>query len=90
MPIIHEFHRNSQEKIIIQFQEYRGKEYVDIRIHYEKSLGCGTEWLPTPKGIKIKPDLLPELMKGLNKTLKQLEQVKIQPEGSQESISGRS
>ena len=67
MPKIYEFRRNNQEKIIIQIQEYKGKEYLDIRIYYDDSGGRETEWSPTPKGIKIKPELLPELLKGLEK-----------------------
>ena len=66
MSIIHEFSKNSQEKVIIQFQEYKGNEYLDIRVFYDPG-GSNAEFRATPKGLKLNPDLLPELLQGLKK-----------------------
>ena len=89
MSIIHEFNRNSQEKVRIQLQEYRGNEYVDVRIYYDNSGGRGLEWLPTQKGIKIKPDLLPELIEGLSKALRELEKAEKMHEKPQDGRSAQ-
>ena len=50
--IIGEIERSETEKIIIQVKEFRGRTYVDFRIHY---LADEDEWRPTQKGITVAP-----------------------------------
>ena len=52
--IIGEIERSETEKILIQVKEYRGRTYVDFRIHY---LADEDEWRPTQKGITVAPAL---------------------------------
>jgi hypothetical protein len=51
--IIGEIERNETEKVIVQIKEFKGKQYVDFRIHY---LADEEEWKPTRKGFTIRPD----------------------------------
>lgn len=55
--IIGEIERSETEKIIIQVKEFRGRTYVDFRIHY---LADEDEWRPTQKGITVAPALWEE------------------------------
>ncbi len=52
--IIGEVERSETEKIIIQVKEFKGRTYVDFRIHY---LADEDEWRPTQKGITVAPAL---------------------------------
>jgi len=52
--IIGEVERSDTEKIIIQVKEFKGRTYVDFRIHY---LADEDEWRPTQKGITVAPAL---------------------------------
>ena len=63
--LITEFKKNDQEMLKVQLQTFRGQEYVDVRawIHDEKS----GEWKPTPKGLTVHVELLPELIAALEK-----------------------
>ena len=53
--------KNSLEKIRIEKREYKGKEFIDMRIYYLD----GEEWKPTKKGVTFRPDRLDEVMKAL-------------------------
>ena len=55
--IIGELERSETEKIIVQVKEYRGRHYVDFRIHF---LADEDEWRPTQKGITVAPRLWEE------------------------------
>ena len=48
-----------KDKIIIALKEFKGKEYVDIRTHFESNEG---DWIPTKKGITLSPDSLDEMI----------------------------
>jgi hypothetical protein len=48
-----------KDKIIVALKEFKGKEYVDIRTHFENDNG---EWIPTKKGITLAPDNLDEMI----------------------------
>ena len=52
--IIGEVERSETEKVIIQVKEFKGRTYVDFRIHY---LADEDEWRPTQKGITVAPAL---------------------------------
>ena len=60
---VYEFQKNSQEKVIIRFSEYRGTKTIDIRAFYQ-GIGNPNEWKPSRKGICISEDLIDELIKG--------------------------
>lgn len=48
-----------KDKIIIAVKEFKGKEYIDIRTHFENDEG---DWIPTKKGITLTPDSLDEMI----------------------------
>jgi hypothetical protein len=65
--VIHSFHKNTQERVQASISTYKGREYADIRVHYQADDG---EWRPTKKGITIALDLLPDLAEALKKLRK--------------------
>ncbi len=50
--IIGEIERSETEKVIVQVKEFKGRTYVDFRIHY---LADEDEWRPTQKGVTVAP-----------------------------------
>ena len=53
-----------KDKIIIAMKEFKGKEYIDIRTHFQNDEGG---WVPTKKGITLTYDNLDEMIDILNK-----------------------
>jgi len=68
--IIHEFQKNSAEKVVVQFREFKGKKLVDLRIFY---LSDDEVWKPTPKGISLRRELVFELKEGIDKAAEEYE-----------------
>ncbi len=52
-----EMGKGPNEKIFFGVSEYKGKNYADIRIHFENDEG---EWKPTRKGLTISLDRFAE------------------------------
>ncbi len=67
--IIGELERSETEKVIIQIKEYRGRHYVDFRIHF---LADEDEWRPTQKVVTIAPRLWEEFTEHVEEADKQL------------------
>jgi hypothetical protein len=61
--MIREIRKSNSEKIVISKSVYRGRERVDIRVHYF-DVDSG-EWRPTKKGVSFQPELLEEVVGGL-------------------------
>jgi len=61
--------KNSMEEIRIALQEYEGENLIDMRVWVE----VDGEWIRTRKGLCIRLDLVPELIKALEKVKKQTE-----------------
>ena len=55
--------KNSVEEIRILWSEYKGHRYLDIRVYTE--IDGKPDRVPTKKGITLRPELIPELMKAL-------------------------
>jgi len=70
--IIHQFKKNANEKVIMKFTEFKGKELIDIRVYYLADV-LRQEWKPSKKGICISVDLLEKLKEGLDKALSELQ-----------------
>lgn len=70
---IHEFEKNTAERVRISINEYQGNRYVDIRVMYDASQDENPEWRFSPKGITVALDLLPELKKGVDMALAKVE-----------------
>jgi hypothetical protein len=58
--LVHSFPRRARELVVAALTEYKGKQYVDIRIHYEFDQGSGG-FSPTRKGITIPVERLGDL-----------------------------
>ncbi len=57
--LIGEIERNRTEKIRIELSNYRGKDFISVRIYF---LADNGEWRPTKKGVTVRPDQLDELI----------------------------
>ncbi len=70
--VVYEFEKNATEKVQIQLSSYKGSDLIDIRVYYDTD-SDEAEWRPTRKGISIRVDLLPELLEGLQRAHKKLQ-----------------
>ena len=55
--------KNSMEDIRIMWSEFKGHRYLDIRVYTE--IDGEPERKPTKKGVTLRPDLVPKLIKAL-------------------------
>ena len=53
--VVHHFQKNTLERVQACITTFKGKEYADIRVHFEADAG---EWKPTRKGITIAGTLI--------------------------------
>ncbi len=67
--LIHEFQKNALEKVRIELGSFMNKNVINIRVYY-KANETENEWRPSPKGITMVADLIPELLKGINEAYK--------------------
>lgn len=58
---VHTFDKNKKERIRIALNEYKGHQYIDIRTFYLQD----GEYKPSAKGVTLKTELYPELLKGV-------------------------
>lgn len=63
--------KNDTEEIRIEKKEYKGREYIDIRIYFKAE--DSDSMIPSKKGITINPNQLGELAKGLQGIVATLE-----------------
>lgn len=61
--VIHEFDRNSAEKIRFSLNSYQGSDYADVRIYYQTD----GEWRPTKRGVNVHIELIEDLYQGISK-----------------------
>lgn len=54
--------KNAREEIRIQWAEYKGKRFLDLRVFY---LNDEDEMVPSKKGITLKPEQVPQLAETL-------------------------
>jgi hypothetical protein len=54
--------KNARELIRIAIREFKGRRNVDLRTYF---LGSDGAFLPTSKGVSLRPDLLPAVIRGL-------------------------
>ena len=57
-----EFDRSPTEKLIIERSNYKGHDFVNLRIYY---LADEDEWRPTKKGVTIRWEQLDDVVKAL-------------------------
>jgi len=68
--IIHQFKKNANETVMVKFSEFKGKRLIDLRVFYLSEDGI---WRPTPKGISLRRELIPELKQGIDKAAEEYE-----------------
>ena len=61
--------RTATEEIQIAINEYKGKQYLDLRVYY--TTDDGLNWNPTKKGVTFSPDKLSELKTALETAMKE-------------------
>lgn len=62
-----QFNKNAMELVKINLCEYRSDLYFDVRIWVTNGLASPGEESPTKKGLRLHLELLPELIKALQK-----------------------
>ncbi|EKE04562.1 MAG: hypothetical protein ACD_20C00050G0008 [uncultured bacterium] len=62
--------RSATEEIHIQINEYKGKQYLDLRVYY--TTDDGINWNPTKKGVTFPPDKLEELKQAVEEAITEL------------------
>jgi len=67
--IIGEIERNPTERLRVSTENFKGRDYIDLRIYYEADDG---EWKPTKKGVTIAPDKAEEVIELLSKASREL------------------
>ncbi|WP_175850028.1 transcriptional coactivator p15/PC4 family protein [Burkholderia cepacia] len=55
-------HRSGSERLRVQFRQYRGREFLDVRCWYLANDG---EFHPSQKGVTLNPSQLAELVQAL-------------------------
>ena len=70
--LIDQFHKNSTELVEVHITEFRGQEYVDVRVWTLPNPADFKEQKPTKKGVCLNIDLLPRLIAALQKAEKTL------------------
>jgi hypothetical protein len=60
--VVLDIQKNATQRIRISQRWYKGREYVDIRLLVANAAG---EFVPTQKGLMVRPELLPQIIQGL-------------------------
>ena len=63
---LHSFPKNALEEVRASLTEYKGKQYIDLRVFYKAD---NDEMRPTKKGLTLSPELLPELEQAIQKLI---------------------
>jgi len=75
--LIHEFDKTSLEVVKVSLQGYKSQTYVDLRVWLKEDPREEAK-TPTKKGLTLNVELLPELIKSLQKAREVLEKEIIQ------------
>jgi hypothetical protein len=51
--------KNANERVQVELSEFKGHDLASIRVYADKG---GGDWVPTPKGITIRVEMLPGLI----------------------------
>lgn len=63
--VIAEIPKNRLDAYVVRIGEYKGHQFVDVRLWTES--GSGPEKIPTRKGVAIKPDCLRDVIAALER-----------------------
>jgi len=93
--LIDSFNKNSMEIVKVQVQDWKYVTYVDIRSWLLPNPQENGSELPTHKGLTLRAELLPELIRSLEKAQKEIEkrsenvQDRRSPGGGENTLSGK-
>lgn len=68
--IIASISRGQTEELRVAISEYKGKQYLDLRIFY--TTDDGATWNPTKKGVTVSPDNLQQFKEAIEEAQNQL------------------
>ena len=72
-----EVRKNKTAKVVVTTNEYRGHKFVDLRVFFTNDGDAeNATYMPTRKGLTIKPEMTKELIEHLLKATKQIEKEK--------------
>jgi hypothetical protein len=71
--LVARFDKNSAEEIQVHLVEWKGQQYVDIRLWYKPEPGVDRGLHPSTKGIRLNVELLSELRKAIDKVIAEIE-----------------
>ncbi len=75
--IVKDIEKNANNKIRISITEFKGNNYIDVRVYYEDDAG---EYKPTKKGVTFRPDQISQVMDGLLQAEKEMKNAPAQTE----------
>ena len=67
--VLHEFRKNAFEKVVTSLNTYRGQRLVNLRVYFKD----GDDWKPTPKGLTLRRELIPDLKEAVDKAAQEYE-----------------
>lgn len=68
--LIHEFQKNSREKVKVELGNYRGTDVIIIWVYYNAG-ETKEDWQPTRRGISMSINHITELKEGVDKAHKE-------------------
>jgi hypothetical protein len=85
--ILHEFQKNAGELVRTSFSVFKGKKLVNLRVYYQ----AGDDWKPTPKGLTLRREMIPDLKEAIDKAVEEYEKElpgSEEPETDEETMKG--
>ena len=61
--------KNKTEEVRVRFGQFKGHDFLDLRVYYCRSQDEG--YRPSPRGLTIKPSKIPDLIKVLQEAERQ-------------------
>lgn len=71
--LVAHFSKNAMEEIQVHLVEWKGQQYIDIRIWYKPEPGEDKGLHPTTKGLRFSIELLPDLKRAIDIAIQALE-----------------
>jgi hypothetical protein len=61
-----EFKKNAEAVVRVSFTTFKGRELIDLRVYYNAAQDGPDEWRPSPKGLTLRRELIPELKQAVD------------------------
>ena len=83
--VLKDIQKNASNRIRISLTEFKGHDFVDLRVYYEDEAG---EYKPTKKGVAFNPDLISQVIDALLQAEKEYKAVKGQTPAKSKTPAG--